>query len=94
MRIFSYILLGIVTIFVVNIVLSFTVPSYRENLIHLREKIVGEKIRTPSNEDEKISQPSTTQTASVLLVKTGTVLTNDGTIPTVSMSVQTGSAST
>lgn len=94
MRIFSYILLGIVTIFVVNIVISFTVPSYRENLIHLRGKIVGEKIRMPSYEDEKIPQPSTIQTGSVLLVKTGATVMKDGTGTTGVMPIQTGSIAT
>jgi len=54
MRIFSYILLGIVTIFVVNIVLSLTIPSYRANLIEMREKIVGKKSPVPINENTNI----------------------------------------
>lgn len=93
MRIFSYILLGIVTIFLVNIAISFTVPSYRENLIQMREKIIGKKMSSVS-ENEVILQPSAIQTGSVLLVKTGSVSVNNGTGTTISMSVQTGSVST
>lgn len=54
MRIFSYILLGIVTIFVINIVISLTIPSYRTNLIDLREKIIGKKSPVAINENTNI----------------------------------------
>lgn len=94
MRTFSYILLGIVTIFVVNIVLSFTIPSYRANLIQVREKIIGKKIPTPADENEKIPQQPAEIAGSIVLVKTGAMVTENNTGTTVLMQVQTGSVAT
>jgi hypothetical protein len=36
MRIFSYTLAALVTIFIINIVLSFSIPSYRNTLVNIR----------------------------------------------------------
>jgi len=94
MRTFSYILLGIVIIFVVNIVISLTVPSYRENLILMREKIIGKKISTPVDENKTIPQQSTELTGSTVLVKTGAMVMENNTGATVIIPTQTGSVAT
>ncbi len=94
MRTFSYILLGIVIIFVVNIVISLTVPSYRENLILMREKIIGKKISTPVDENKTIPQQSTELTGSIVLVKTGAMVMENNTGTTVIIPTQTGSVAT
>ena len=39
MRIFSYILIALVTIFVLNIALSFSLPVYRSSLVNIRTSI-------------------------------------------------------
>ncbi|NCP77413.1 hypothetical protein GW830_04800 [bacterium] len=58
MRIFSYILATLVTIFVLNIALSFSLPSYRNTLVNTRTSIfpVTKKTLDIPMVDEKISE--------------------------------------
>jgi len=58
MRIFSYILATLVTIFVLNIALSFSLPSYRNALVNLRTSIFPVTKKTPDVPmvDEKRSE--------------------------------------
>ncbi|MDD2892078.1 MAG: hypothetical protein PHQ95_03875 [Candidatus Gracilibacteria bacterium] len=52
MRIFSYILTALVTIFVLNIALSFSLPSYRNTLVNIRTSIFP-SLSMPENEMEE-----------------------------------------
>lgn len=49
MRVFSYILTTLVTIFVLNIALSFSLPAYRDALIHVRTSIFPNSEKIPEN---------------------------------------------
>lgn len=55
MRVFSYILTALVTIFVLNIALSFSLPVYRSALVKIRADIfpVGEKTLDVQRIEEK-----------------------------------------
>ena len=46
MRIFSYIFTALVTIFVINIALSFSLPSYRNALVNVRTSIFPDSKKT------------------------------------------------
>ncbi|EKD30280.1 MAG: hypothetical protein ACD_78C00101G0005 [uncultured bacterium (gcode 4)] len=58
MRVFSYILTALVTIFIFNIVLSFSLPVYRDALVQVRTSIfpVSEKISEDDIAEEKKSE--------------------------------------
>lgn len=51
MRIFSYIFTALVTIFVINVALSFSLPAYREALVSVRTEIFP--TQSPRVETEK-----------------------------------------
>lgn len=55
MRIFSYILTALVTIFVINIALSFSLPAYRNVLINVRSNIFppSKKVSIDTLDDAK-----------------------------------------
>lgn len=58
MRIFSYIFIALVTIFVINIVLSFSLPTYKNRLLSIRSNIfpISEKIPVVPIIDNKKSE--------------------------------------
>lgn len=56
MRVFSYILTTLVTIFVLNIALSFSLPTYREALVNVRADIFPSDKVPNHEEDEKIKE--------------------------------------
>lgn len=58
MRTFSYILIALVTIFVINIALSFSLPSYRDMLVNVRSNILPFQKKAPSQDvgNEKKSE--------------------------------------
>jgi hypothetical protein len=57
MRIFSYICAGFITIFVINTVLSFSLPAYRNVLIATRSQLFpNTKSSVPLEKKEEKSQ--------------------------------------
>lgn len=58
MRIFSYILAALVTVFVINIALSFSLPAYRNALVSVRSNILPFWKQAPTREggDERKSE--------------------------------------
>lgn len=58
MRVFSYILTALVTIFVINIALSFSLPVYRNTLVSIRTSVFpsSEKAMELPVEDEKTKE--------------------------------------
>jgi len=53
MRVFSYVLTALVTIFVLNVALSFSLPAYRNVFIDIRENVFGEQPKSPAIEEKE-----------------------------------------
>lgn len=58
MRLFSYILTALVTIFVFNVALSFSLPAYRDVLVRVRTNVFPVSEKVPNNQiaEEKKSE--------------------------------------
>lgn len=96
MRTASYILLAIVTIFLVNVVLSFALPGYRNGLIEARTRLLGiaprptEILLQEKDNHLASSLDRIDESIRMLATSTGTVVKSTGT----GTSVGSGTAST
>jgi len=61
MRVFSYTLTALVTIFVINIALSFLLPTYRNTLINIRTSIYPPLDATPQANKAEIGNIDNTR---------------------------------
>jgi len=106
MRTFSYILVTLVTVFVINIALSFSLPAYRNAFINVRSTLFPFSKKAPSQDMTENRQSENTRLAESLdridkhieslsdTKKTGTgTIALSGAMASGSTTVETGSSS-
>lgn len=66
MRTFSYILIALVTVFVLNIALSFSLPAYRNAFVNVRSTLFPFSKKAPSQDLAEVKQSENTRLAESL----------------------------
>lgn len=66
MRTFSYILIALVTVFVINIALSFSLPAYRNILVNVRSDMLPFSKKAPNQDTTESKQSENTRLAESL----------------------------